>query len=168
VGGCVSTSAPNKVKKAKKKLEKHAKGITNIIKEHPELSDTFTIIKHDTIYIDNHIIDTTYKHVYDTIKVDSILMQYVPVEVVRTIRKTIEKEILKDTTLTYEDSLIVAYFGFKNQNHFISIEVKEQKHAYISETHTTKFDCQTKHQFWRDWRFWILFFILIYLYARRK
>ena len=164
---------PNNEKKAKRKLSKHLKGVDKILTQYPDLSDTFTTVKYDTIIIDSHNVDTAFIMVKDTEAVDKLLMDFLAepdsrevrvIERVRTLRNEIIKEVLKDTTFTYNDSLVHSTFIIKGGKFYYKSTVKERKKPFKTEiVNKIKNDCYTKKDFWLDYKFWLLLLILLIL-----
>lgn len=173
---CVSTKVPQNEKKAKRKLSKHLKGVENILTQYPDLSDTFTTVKYDTIVIERHDIDTSFIMVKDTDAVDKLLMDFLAepnisesarvrdFNRVRVLRNEIIKEVLKDTVFIYEDSLVHSTFIIKGGKFYYKSTVKELKKPFKTEIiNDIKTDCYTKKDFWQDWKFWILILIILIL-----
>ena len=160
-----------------------------ILKEHPELMDSLTIRVHDTITLDSIIVRDTILPDIDTAKMDSILFEafawesdrplvaegtVVDMEAVRRlsaaearkkirrIRNQIIQEALKDTTYTYDDSLIHFTFMIKDGKYYFKNTLKERKVSYIKEETTLKPDI-VKQPAWKNTWFWILVFIIIVL-----
>lgn len=171
---CVSTKVPQNEKKAKRKLSKHLKGVGNILKLHPDLSDTFTIVKYDTIVIEKHDVDTSFIMIRDTSIIDNLLMDFAATSKetesnrnrvksrVRALRKEIIKEVLKDTTFIYEDSLVYSTFIIKDSKFYYKSTVKERKKPFKTKiTNNIDTDCVVKNDFWQDFKFWILLLIIL-------
>lgn len=172
MASCVSVSVPKKPKKAKKKLAKHLMGIKAIVNTHPELTDTFTLVIHDTITLDSHSVDTSFMPVVDTSVIDAIMLEFMledasvresrtPRETkqrVRYIRNKIIEEVLKDTTFFYEDSIIASTLILKDGKFYTSTTVKKKEIPYVKTTTTQiDMDCDTVR---RDWLFWLLVVLL--------
>jgi hypothetical protein len=171
----VSTRVPTKEKSAGKKLSKHLKGIRNIVTEFPELMDSLKTTVHDTIYIPQHSIDTFTEIVVDTFLIDSILNTLLSSQVERslmledlptiprrqaiaTARNLLIKEILKDTSTVYEDSIIKATYGIAEGKLFISVTAKEKEVSYVREEIIVNPTVTVK----RDWVFWVILLLLLY------
>lgn len=181
LSSCVSTKAPNKIKKASRKLEKHITAIDNIVKKHPELMDSLTATVHDTIILDSHTVDTTFIPTIDTNAIDSMIFEVLAdmpifeadarisntervriVERVRTLRNQIIKEVLKDTTVTFNDSLLVATFAVQDGTYVFNYKIKKREVPYIKQE-TTLQPKIVKQPAWKNSWFWILILIIIVL-----
>lgn len=168
VTSCVSTSVPKKIKKASRKLEKHADGLNKIVTVYPELMDSLTTTVHDTITIVSRTVDTSFVAVTDTAFVDKILYEFmsddstITVEKIRYVRNEIIKNIFKDTTYTYEDSVMHFTFIIKDGEFFYKNTVKEKKVAYVKSETTLKPDI-IKQPAWKNYWFWVLILIIITL-----
>ena len=172
LSSCISTNIPKTEKKAKRRLAKHLKGIKDITTTYPKLIDTFTLVIHDTLVIKKHDIDTSFVMVRDTEMVDKLLFDFLAedsrelrtVERVRTLRNEIIKEVLKDTTFFYEDSLVATTFVIREGQFYYKSVVKERKKAYKTEIiNKINTDCDTTKDFWKDYKFWLLLLILLIL-----
>lgn len=194
---CVSTKVPKKLKKAQKKMVKHVEGISNIVDEYPELADTLTTTVHDTIYLDSHTVKSEFTPDIDTTAIDEILMDALIIydeefAEVRTatpeagrssaeearlrrraasIRKAIIKEVLKDTNITYEDTIMVAKFSIVDGTYVFDYEVKKRKVPYVKEETKIDLDTEIRKPVWKYWEWWLTFgFLLFFIYLafRRK
>ena len=167
--GCVSTNVPKKVKKAQKKLAKHATGIKNILNVYPELADSLRTTVHDTITIASHTADTTFIAAHDTAFVDKILLEFlsgdsiITIEKIRYIRNQIIKNVLKDTTYTYEDSLIHSTFVIKGGKFYYKSTIKEKKIPYVKEETTVNLDCEVEKPPYKYWWFYLMLIIILFL-----
>ena len=165
---CVSTSTPKKVKRASKKLEKHLTGIDNIVKIYPELMDSLTTTVHDTIKIKEHIVDTSFIVVKDTAFIDKILYEFlsddkvITKERIRYVRNEIIKEVLKDTTYFYQDSVTAITIAFKEGKLYVTTKVKEKSIPYVKQE-TTLNPKLIKQPAYKNMWFWILILIIIAL-----
>jgi hypothetical protein len=178
LSSCISTNIPKNEKRAKKRLSKHLTSIKNITNTYPSLTDTFTTVKYDTITIKSHSIDTSFIAVHDTSIIDSLISEFVTLsevrnmrtpQRVRTLRNQIIKEVLKDTVFTYEDSLVHSTFIIKEGKFYYKSTVKEQKKPFKTEIiNNIDTDCNTRKNFWSDWKFWVLLIIWIAIYRLVK
>jgi hypothetical protein len=170
LSSCVTTNAPKKEKKAKKRLAKHLKGIQNITKEHPQLVDTFTLVVHDTMVVEEHITDTSFIIQSDTAYIDSIIESIVndttilTVDKIRYIRNQIIKEVLRDTIYTYTDSTVHSIFIIKDGKLYVKSTVKQKEIPYVKTT-TTKldFDCEVDKPPYKYWWFYLMLIIILFL-----
>jgi hypothetical protein len=172
---CVSTNIPKSEKKARRRLAKHLKGVGNILQLYPHLSDTLTTVKYDTLILKEHTADTSFIALHDTTVIDNLLIDFANLESnnlrsartterVRTIRNLIIKEVLKDTTFFYQDSLVYSTFIIRDGKYYYKSTVKEQKKAYKTEIiNRLDVDCDTTKDFWKDYKFWLLLLILLIL-----
>lgn len=173
---CVSTNIPKSEKKAKKRLSKHLKGIDNILTLYPDLTDTLTVVEYDTIIIEKHDIDTSFIMVKDTAMIDKLLFDFLAepnisegarkrdLARIRTVRNEIIKEVLKDTTFIYEDSLVHSTFIINGGKFYYKSIVKEQKKPFKTEIiNSIDTDCNIRKNFFEDWKFWILLLIILIL-----
>lgn len=171
----VSQNVPKKIKRASKKLEKHSYAITKIVNVYPELMDSLTTTIHDTITIDSHSIDTSFVMVKDTAFIDKILYEFlsedsiITIDKIRYVRNEIIKEVLKDTTFVYEDSIVNAKFIFKNGKFKPLINVKKKKIPYVKQV-TSLNPKLIKQPFYKITWFWlfVLMIILLLLDLKRR
>tara|TARA_R110000824_G_scaffold204064_2_gene388759 strand:+ start:30 stop:548 length:519 start_codon:yes stop_codon:yes gene_type:complete len=164
----VSTRVPNKIKKASRKLEKHADGLNKIVTVYPELMDSLTTTTHDTITIVEHTVDTSFIAVHDTSFVDKILYEFlsddstITIEKIRYVRNEIIKNVLKDTTYVYEDSVMHFTFMISDGKFFYKNTIKEINVAYVK-SETTLNPNIIKQPAWKNYWFWVLILIIIIL-----
>ena len=164
----VSQNVPKKLKRASKKLEKHSDAITKIVNVYPELMDSLTVVSHDTITIKEHIVDTAFIVAKDTAFIDSIINSIVrdttilTVDKIRYIRNEIIRNVLKDTTYFYQDSITATTIAFKEGKLYVTTKVKEKSIPYVKQETTLKPNLVKQPAYKNMW-FWILILIIIVL-----
>lgn len=186
LSSCLSTNVPKKLKRASKKLEKHLDVVDDIVDKYPSLMDSLTVVSHDTIIVESHSIDTSYVPTIDTNKIDSLIFNAIgdmaifqeeqpliratdrEIARVRTIRNLIIKEVLKDTTIVFEDSLLLAGFSVKDGTYVFNYTLKRKKIPYVKQE--TTLNPKVIHRetpIWKNFWFWLMLLIIILLIVGR-